>query len=249
MKLHDGLLSGLPEGEVLEVRIGLHWTAVVTRVNNVERCGLASTLAKEHVHGAEPDVPAAGQLTGLGAKTLAGFIRERHQPTLASIGVAALNALLPPPPPSSWIAGNAEEILAVRGQGKRVAMIGRFPFTTRLREQVGELLVIDRQAGQDVLPEAAASEVLPAAEVIAITAMALVNHTLEELLELCPAHAEVMLLGPSTPFSPALFEAGIALLSGAIVREIQPVLQAVSQAANFRQVHRAGVELVTIGRA
>ncbi len=55
-----------------------------------------------------------------------------------------------------------------------------------------------------------------------------------------------MLLGPSTPLSPLLFDYGIRLLSGALVEEIEPVLAAVSQGANFRQVHHAGVRLVTL---
>jgi hypothetical protein len=43
-----------------------------------------------------------------------------------------------------------------------------------------------------------------------------------------------------------LFEHGIHLLSGSIVEAIGPVLDTISQGANFPQVHRAGVRLVTV---
>jgi uncharacterized protein (DUF4213/DUF364 family) len=44
MKLLGDLLAELPNGEVLDVCIGLHWTAVVVQINGQRRCGLASTL-------------------------------------------------------------------------------------------------------------------------------------------------------------------------------------------------------------
>jgi hypothetical protein len=78
--------------------------------------------------------------------------------------------------------------------------------------------------------------------------MAMTNRTLERLLDYCPPEALVILLGPSTPLSPVLFDFGVDLLSGAVVTNIEAVLQAVSQGANFRQVHKAGAKLVTISR-
>ena len=58
--------------------------------------------------------------------------------------------------------------------------------------------------------------------------------------------ALVLVLGPSTPLSPALFDYGVHLLSGAVVQDVEAVLRAVSQGANFRQVRRLGVRLVTM---
>ena len=44
MQLLAQLLDPLPDGEVVVVRIGLHWTAVVVEVDGARRCGLCSTL-------------------------------------------------------------------------------------------------------------------------------------------------------------------------------------------------------------
>jgi uncharacterized protein (DUF4213/DUF364 family) len=56
----------------------------------------------------------------------------------------------------------------------------------------------------------------------------------------------VLLLGPTTPLSPVLFDHGVHILSGAVVTDVEGVLRTVGQGGNFRQVHRAGVRLVTM---
>jgi uncharacterized protein (DUF4213/DUF364 family) len=246
MPLLDELLAALPDGQVDEVRIGLHWTAVVAVTGGQRRCGLASTLSSSHEHTGVPDVPQAGCLHALSGLELAHLARE-EQPLLRSVGVAAINALLPRLP-DLWVEQNAEEVIASQGIDKLVALVGRFPFISRLKTCVGRLVVLEQQPRDDERPVIEAPNVLPQAEIVAITGMAFVNHTLEGLLALCSPRAQVLVLGPSTPLSPILANYGVTMLSGAIVEAIEPVLKAVEQGANFRQVHQAGVKLVTMAR-
>jgi uncharacterized protein (DUF4213/DUF364 family) len=244
----DELLDGLPDGTVRDVRVGVFWTAVVVEVDGDPRCGLASNLHRTgHVHGPSVDVGEAGALTERGGRELAALCRA---PGLveASIGLAAINALLPRLE-DQYADRNAGEVIAEEGRGRRVALVGSFPFVPRLREQVGQLDVLEQRPGKDRLPAGAASEVIPRADVVAITGTSLLNHTFEELLALCRPDASILVLGPSTPLSPLLFGRGIRFLSGAIVEKIDPVLRAVSEAANFRQVRRRGVRLVTMQTA
>jgi uncharacterized protein (DUF4213/DUF364 family) len=84
--------------------------------------------------------------------------------------------------------------------------------------------------------------------VVAITGTSLLNHTFEGLLALCRPDAAILVLGPSTPLSPILFERGVRFLSGAIVEKVDAVLRAVSEGANFKQIKRRGVRLVTMRR-
>lgn len=246
MSLIDCLLGGLPDGEVTGVQLGLHLTAVVAGSRGAEACGLASTvMGGQSCHG-EPDVPQAGQLETRSGRELAALARSGHPP-LSSVGVAALNALLPTRP-ESWVEANAEEILRNRGAGKTVALVGHFPFASRLRPQVGELIVLEQKPQAGDVPASTAAEVLPRADVIAITAMTLVNHTLEGLLALCPSEAFIMLVGPSTPLSPVLFDYGVDLLCGSVVTGIAPVLHILGQGGTFRQVRKAGVQLVTMAK-
>ena len=162
--------------------------------------------------------------------------------------MAAINALLPRSP-KAWIDLNAEEVLAAHGSRKKVALVGHFPFVPRLQERVGELVVLEQNPQRGDMPAAAAVDVLPEADVVAITATSLINHTLDNLLEYCSPQAVVVLLGPSTPLSLRLFDHGIDILCGSIVTDIEPVLRSVSQGANFRQVRRAGVRTVTMTRS
>jgi uncharacterized protein (DUF4213/DUF364 family) len=55
-----------------------------------------------------------------------------------------------------------------------------------------------------------------------------------------------MLLGPTTPLSPVLFEHGVSLLSGAQVVDETAALRTLCQGATFQQME--GVRLVTLAR-
>jgi hypothetical protein len=245
MNLIDELLTVLPDGLVQDVRVGTLWTAVVVEVEGGRRCGLASTLRDaEHHHGDRPAVQDAGRLTERSARDLAGLARSESLME-AAIGMAAINALLPSYP-ERWVDLNAEEVIARYGIGKKVALVGHFPFVPRLRERVGRLWVLEQRPGPGDLPAEAAPDIVPQADVVAITGTILINHTFDGLLALCRPEALVLVLGPSTPLSPILFEYGVHILSGSVVEDVEAVLRAVSQGANFRQVHRQGVRLVTM---
>lgn len=187
----------------------------------------------------------AGRLSERSGRDLAELLRSDSLLERA-IGMAALNALLPLPDQAACGELNAEEVIAQRGAGKAVALIGHFPFVPRLRERVGRLSVLELRPHGDDLPASAAPEVIPQADVLAITGTTLINGTFAGLMALRRPDALVLVLGPTTPLSPILFDYGIHLVSGAVVENIPAVLRAVSQGANFRQVHQAGVRLVTL---
>jgi uncharacterized protein (DUF4213/DUF364 family) len=240
------LLAGLTAYPVVDVRIGIHWVAVVTEVAGSLQAGLAATLHENHTHTRTPDIPEAGLLQKKSSTELAGWVLENH-PLRASVGLAAINASLEIP------AGlredsNAEAVIASRGRDSRVVLVGHFPFVPELRARVGELVVLEQNPQAGDLPASSAPQVLPTADVVAITSMTLSNHTLEGLLEYCNPRAFTMLLGPSTPLHPVLFEHGVDWLSGAITLRVETVLRAVSQGANFHQLKQAGVRLVNLAR-
>ena len=245
MNLINELLAVIPDGEVKKVLIGLHWTAVVMDTAGEQRCGLASTLMGSQPHG-EVDVPQAGHLEEMSGQELAALAATDNL-TLRSIGMAAINALLPPLT-DRWQGINAEHVIAAAGKNKNVVLVGHFPFISRLRPQVGQLFVLEQNPGPDEYPATSASELVPEADVLAITSMTLLNGTLDELLALRRPNARILLLGPSTPMHPLLFDYGLEMLSGAAVTAIDPVLHQIQQGAVFRQVRKAGVRLVTMVR-
>ena len=246
MSLIDELLTTLPDGEVWDVRVGVFWTAVVVELGGHRRCGLASTVRDhdDHHNGGGPALRDAGLLMGRSARELAELARS-YRPMEAAIGLATINALLPAHA-ERWVDLNAGEVIAQHGADKRVALVGHFPFIPRLRDCVGALWVLEKRPSGEDLPAEAAWDVIPKADVVAITGTSLINHTFDGLMALCRPKALVLVLGPSTPLSPVLFDHGIDILSGSVVQDVDSVLRAVSQGANFRQIHRQGVQLVTM---
>jgi uncharacterized protein (DUF4213/DUF364 family) len=244
VKLIDDLLAVLPDGPVRDVRVGAFWTAVLVEVAGQNRCGLASTMHIEDHHADGPAVRGAGGLMERSARELAELARSDSL-VESSIGIATINALLPKQE-DQWVDLNAEEVIARHGAGKQVALVGHFPFIPRLRERVGKLWVLELRPRDDDLPADAAENVIPQADVLAITGTSLINRTFEGLMALRRPDALILVLGPSTPLSPLLFDHDVHLLSGSVVEDVESVVRAVCQGANFRQIHKQGVRLVTM---
>lgn len=241
--IYTTILESLEDCKISKIQIGLHWTAVVAEKNHTYQCGLSSTLTGSHDHSGEPDIPDPGNLEQLSGLELAGWIQSEI-PLRRSLGCAAINALLPRDS-SSWVDQNAEEEILRQGRGKKVVLIGHFPFARRLRSELRDFEVLElRPSGED-LPASQAPSQLASADVIAITGMTFINNTLETLLSYCKPDAFLLMLGPSTPLTPIMYDYGFNVLAGSVVEKIPAVLDAVGQAANFRQVHKAGVRLIT----
>jgi uncharacterized protein (DUF4213/DUF364 family) len=236
MSILDDLLGSLEEdAPIRNVLVGAHWTVVSSR-----RCGLASTITNLVPHG-QAAVRDVGALHQKSARQLAEYARSDNL-LEASLGVAAINSLLPVNE-SQAVEINALHVLSEHGKGKNVALVGHFPFIPRLRPAVGQLWVIEQRPAQGDHPAEAAVDLIPQADVVAITSSALINHTLDDLLALCRPEALVMMLGPSTPLSPLLFNHGVNILSGSIVVDESAVLRTIGQGASFQQVE--GVRLLT----
>jgi len=241
--MYSRILKTLPDYPVNQVRIGLHWTGVVVDKEHGPQCGLASTLGEGHHHTGEPTIPDPGRLEEFPARELAGWI-ESDIPLRRSVGCAAINALLPRQP-ESWVDQNAEDAILERGRGKKNVLIGHFPFAGRLNEELEDFNILELNPSGEDLPASEAPNLLPAADLVAITGMTFINHTLPDLLALCKPDAYLLLLGPSTPLTPLMADFGIDLLAGSSVEDIPAVLGALGQGGNFRQVHKAGVRLIT----
>lgn len=240
MSILDNLLDSL-EGDapIRNVLVGVHWTLVCSR-----RCGLASTINNHLPHG-RAAVRDVGSLHQKSARQLAEYARSDNL-LEASLGVAAINSLLPVNE-SQAVEINALHILSEHGRDKGVALVGHFPFIPRLRPMVGQLWVIELNPAGDDYPAEAAAEYIPQADVVAITSSALINHSIDDLLALCRPESLVMMLGPSTPLSPVLFNHGVDILAGSIVVDEASVVRSVGQGASFQQVE--GVRLLTFRRA
>ena len=240
MKIIDEMLSNIDyEASVSDIRQGPFQTAVLTR-----HCGIASTPHDPGPHHSRTPVHEAGLLIDKDVRTLARMAKS-ESPLEASIGMATINSLIEIEE-QRCIELNAGDLLARMGEGKRLAIVGHFPFVTHLRSVTEELWVIEKKPQGGDLPEAEATGLLPQADVVGITGSAFTNQTLEYLLGLCNPKAYVVILGDTTPLSSVLFDYGISALSGTKVIDPKTVLLCVSQGATFRQI--SGVRLLTMER-
>ncbi len=238
MRIIDELISKLTyEVPVRDIRQGPFQTAVLTR-----NCGLASTPHDPGPHHDKAPIAEAGLLIGKDTKDLA-LLAESPSPHEAAIGMATINSLIEVNE-HLCVELNAGDLLVQKGEGKRVAIIGHFPFVPRLRRAAKELWVIEKNPGEADLAEPEAENLLPQADVVGITGTAFINGTIEHLLELCSPKAFTVILGGTTPLSPVLFDHGISAISGTKVVDSETVLRCISQGATFRQIK--GVRLLTM---
>lgn len=239
MILDDLIASLRVDATVEKVVVGAFWTAVVSRA-----CGLASTTnAPEYEHGQRP-VADAGSLSEKSALELARLARSESL-LEASIGLAAINSLLDVDE-RRCVELNAGDFLQEKGRGKRVAVVGHFPFVDRLRESAAHLWVLERRPKPGDVGADEAPVILPQADVVAITGTAFINHTVDSLLKLCRPDSLVVVLGPTAPLSPVLFEYGVDVVSGARVVDVDLALRYVAEGATFRQIR--GLRLLTMFR-
>jgi uncharacterized protein (DUF4213/DUF364 family) len=237
----DDLLKALPKRPVpvRSVLVGVHWIAVCSTC-----CGLATTITGDKPHDHMRVVREAGKLHTKSAQELAALALSEN-PLEAGVGLTAINSLLDPGEKNA-VEMNASEVLIKKGTGKDIALVGHFPFIPKLRRVARNLWVIEQYPLGDDYPASSAAEFIPSADIVALTGSALINHTLDDLLAQCRPDALVMILGPSTPLSPVLFEHGATIIAGSRVTDEATVLSSIGQGATFRQV--TGVRLLAFTR-
>lgn len=240
MKIIDDLLAILNyDTTAIDIRQGPFQTAALTR-----GCGLASTPHDPGPHHSQTPVKEAGVLMEKDAVALARMALSTS-PLEAAIGMATINSLIEIEE-QRCTELNAGDLLFRKGEGKKVAIIGHFPFIPRLRTVVSKLWVIERNPQEGDFTEAESEGLLPQSDVVGITGSAFTNQTIERLLRLCKSNAYVVVLGGTAPLSPVLFDYGVSAISGTKVIDSETVLRSVSQGATFRQIK--GVRLLTMER-
>jgi uncharacterized protein (DUF4213/DUF364 family) len=231
----DDLISSLSGDSVVrEVHTCVFWTAVVSK-----HCGLSSTFRDEHPHHGM--VRGVGDLRNKSALELAEYAKSDNL-LEASIGMATINSLIDIDE-TKCDAENALDVLIEKGEGKDIAVVGHFPWIPKLRKIARKLWVLEQRPQAGDLPAEAAEDILPKADVVAITGTSLINHTAEKLLDLARGSFVVM-VGPTSPLSLVLFDWGVDVVSGVKVVEPEKVLRSISEGAIFPQVQ--GVKLMNM---
>lgn len=102
----------------------------------------------------------------------------------------------------------------------KLALIGYIhPIAKQFEGKVADMVIFDlarELAGEsDVVPCALQEEILPTCDIVIASGTSVINHTVDELLRMCPKAREFVLTGTSTPLFPAGFAgSGITCLAG-----------------------------------
>ncbi|MFO1444462.1 DUF364 domain-containing protein [Bacillus sp. Bva_UNVM-123] len=243
-KLYDSLIDQVEDDVVVsEMIVGLAWTAARSK-----SIGLAMSSRRP----LSPS-PLSGNCQGKTVKELAKRIKS-WEFFEASIGLSAINSVLNNDEHILKMeqsgfrqlpAGSAFDLIAENAKGKKVAVIGHFRNMGKLAEQC-ELTILERKPTAGDLPDPAAEYILPEQDVVLLTSSTLINKTAPRLLELSK-NAVTIMIGPSTPFSPVLFDMGVDIISGLIVEEEDRVLRCVQEGGGVR-TFRNSIKYINMSR-
>ncbi len=223
-----------------EIVVGTHLMGVKTR-----QVGLASLLDPCGGHLKDlPDESYWKSFESKRAKEIAFKILEMDTFD-AGLGLASITSLYEYSN-MEFIKVKAQDIIVEKGKGKEVAVVGHFPFVTRIRENFQKLWVIELDPGEEDIDAEKGFEILPECDVVAITATTIINKTLGALLAACKRDSFKILLGPSTPLTPVLFDFGINMLAGSRVVDEARTFAGIRQGKPFRFLE--GIETVCLLR-
>ncbi len=230
-----------------EIRIGVFYTGVILSSGHA---GMSYTPVQEIPEAvccprSHARMPAAGQLLEMRITELMDYALEDNA-LKAAVGMATLNALSAillaynscRYKPHAY--GNALDLVEITGEDT-VAMVGAFPpFIKRIQEITKNLFVIDKNPrvvgkGDMIKIESAdrLKDIIPRANILVITGVTLINHTLDHILELAEKASEIVVVGPTASVYPEpLFARGVTVMGGVRITDATRMINLIGEAGS-----------------
>jgi uncharacterized protein (DUF4213/DUF364 family) len=221
-----------PDAVVEQVAVGFRFIGIVAG----GRVGLSSLLGACPA-GADAGLPETvlGRTAAEAAKNLAA-----DSPFAICLGLAAVNAANAPDPASDIEAAiTAENLIVDLGRDKSVGLVGHFPFTEALRQAANRFHLFELREVPGAVERNQWEAVLAGLDLLAVTGTALLTRQMAFYLSHA-AQAVIVILGPTTPLSPVLFDFGADYLCGSVVTDNRRVLDGVRAGLPFRALKKSG---------
>ncbi|MCQ4574846.1 MAG: DUF364 domain-containing protein [Candidatus Brocadiales bacterium] len=247
-----------------DVRVGVFYTGVKLSTGHA---GIAYTPIHDLPDAvccprSHAKMPQAGELLDQDIDTLINYSLEEKSPLKAAIGVAALNALSAillekeECPYKVAALGNALDMVKIN-KNDTVGMIGAFPpFIKQLKGACKKLHVFEknpwlkREEGVELQPETLEKEVLPGCDVLIITGVTIVNHTLGPILECGKGAREVVLVGPTASLYPEpFFRRGVTIMGGIRVTDADRVMNVLTEGGSGYDLFEKSADRVIIKKS
>ncbi len=247
-----------------DIRIGVFYTGVVL---NTGHAGMSYTPIQEIPEAvccprSHAKMPAAGKLLNMQIAELMDYALDDNA-LKAAVGIATINALSAilledeacQYKPSAY--GNALDLVKITGEDT-VAMVGAFPpFIKRIQEITKKLFVIERNPRVadkgdmiEIESEARLREIIPQANIIVITGVTLVNHTLGPVLELAKNASEIIVVGPTASVYPEpLFARGVTVMGGVRIADAAKMIHLIGEAGSGYDFFENCAEKIVIRNA
>jgi uncharacterized protein (DUF4213/DUF364 family) len=213
--MYDVLIEEIPRNyRVDEVVRGNSWTMV----RSGGRVGLAMNVPWETRPGTLPDSCVGMELRELAEAAKSWNFVE------AGLGVAAINAFYNfPDHERVALALEREDADAFtlwrnRAAGKKAAVIGHFPHLEKTLGEVCDLSILEKRPLPGDYPDSACEFLLSQQDLIFATGVTVINKTFPRLLDLS-RKTGLILVGPSVPLAPRLFDFGVRDLQGFVVTD------------------------------
>lgn len=237
--LIDKLIQSMdyPSAVIAEVAAGSHFIGIRADHNGRVLAGLASTL------GAVPtdaERRMVADMVGVSLGEAAGRLTATSAFSI-SVGAAALNTGIAAPQNQPDF--EASTIMAEKGKDGETVLVGEFPFTDWLRQQVKTLHLFELQKVAGRTPPDQWDAILARCTVLGLTGTTLLTRAMATYLEKAP-QAYTIMIGPTTPLSPVLFAHGVDVLAGCQVVEPAPVFAGIRQGLSFREFKKLGIQFV-----
>ena len=236
-EIYDKLIRGIPETWLAEEIVRGSTFAYVKSENGIGIAGLVNYDYRMPV--------SAKNMEGVPLREVAKLVKSWNYYE-ASVGLAAINAYYNNPETAKNSGVAIGDSMHVEDRiydpfimsqneirGKRVTVLGHFPFIESLFDPICEMSII---AGEIPLegdfPAEAAEYLLPESDFIYIGSSCFVEKTLPRLLKLSKNAQKVTIVGPSTTLAPVLFDYGVDDLSGYVVKDSERACRIIKGAEN-----------------
>lgn len=215
-ELYDCLIEPIPD----DIKVSDYLTGTYCTLVTAGDClGAAATNPLCTIKSARKDVRE------MSWKEAAGLIKSWNFAE-ASIGAAAINAYYNQDESLKRLV-KADQIAMLSSEDtffahkidfkeKKVATIGHFRYAEEFLKEAGTCVVLEREPGENDYPDSACEFLLEEMDYVFITGFTLVNKTLPRLLNLA-RNAQIILVGPSIPLAPKLFDFGVSELAGTLI--------------------------------
>lgn len=248
MAIIDDLLKLLKQRDLADIKVeefvlGLGYSGVRLSTGNVGVC----YTPKEIVTGCCNISDRAGSIAGSSALQILELSKSLDL-SEAVLGVATINALshylIERKRVSYEIWEDSNVLEAVKLQKKDVAVMVGFikPLMKDIEKKVSKLFILDRDSsrwGPNCLPDSAADVLLPKANVVIITGSAIINHTIDHLLNLSRKARQIAIAGPTASMLPdPFFKRGVTAMGGIKIVNPDKAMQVLAEGGGVHQLKK-----------